>query len=253
MWDERWLLFTLGIVVGKDREKKATKMSQKKQLRRKAIKIISFDVDGTLVSQGFADCVWLQGIPEAYAEEEGLSFEQAFEFVKSEYDKIGENRIEWYKIDYWLQKFGLGITREELFRKYEGEIKIYEEVESVLKALTEEGFELVVSSNAATEFVDFQIHSIKKFFSRIFSATSDCGEVKKSNGFYARVCGIMDVQPQEVVHTGDHWVFDFLNPRKIGINAYYLDRKRSRSREVKREGDEFVICDLNELLDVFCR
>jgi len=235
---------------------------QQTQERRNAIKVFSFDVDGTLVSQGFADCVWLQGIPGAYAEKEGLNFEQAFEFVKREYDKIGENRIEWYKIDYWLRKFGLGITREELFRKYEGEIKIYEEVESVLKVLKEEGFELVVSSNAATEFVDFQIHTIKKFFYRIFSATSDCGEVKKSNGFYARVCGILDVQPQEVVHIGDHWIFDFVNPRKIGMNAYYLDRKISRNRNAKVEGksgvkvkkeDEFVISDLNEILDVFVR
>jgi len=215
---------------------------------RNAIKVFSFDVDGTLVSQGFVDCVWLQGIPEAYAEKEGLNFEQAFEFVRSEYDKIGENRIEWYKIDYWLRKFGLEITREELFRKYEGEIKIYEEVESVLKVLKEEGYKLVVSSNAATEFVDFQIHSIKKFFSRIFSATSDCGEVKKSNGFYARVCGFLDVQPQEVVHIGDHWIFDFVNPRKIGMNAYYLDRK---SGVKVKEENEFVINDLNEILNKF--
>jgi HAD superfamily hydrolase (TIGR01549 family) len=235
----------------------AQAQAQQVRERRNAVKVFSFDVDGTLVSQGFADCVWLQGIPEAYAAKEGLSFEQAFEFVRSEYDKIGENRIEWYKIDYWLRKFGLGITREELFRKYEGEIKIYEEVESVLKVLKEEGFELVVSSNAATEFVDFQIHSIKKFFSRIFSATSDCDEVKKSNGFYARVCGILDVQPQEVVHIGDHWIFDFVNPRKIGMNAYYLDRKmgknKSSNRNAKEGIGEFVISNLDELLDIFVR
>ena len=106
---------------------------------------------------------------------------------------------------------------------------------------------------------------IKKFFSRIFSATSDFGEVKKSNDFYARVCEILDVKPQAVVHTGDHWVFDFINPRKIGMNAYYLDRKISRNRNAKVEDkekksgvkvkkeDEFVISDLDELLDFFVR
>ena len=216
---------------------------------RNGIKVFSFDVDGTLVSQEFANCVWLQGIPEAYAVKEGVSFEQAFDFVKSEYDKIGENRVEWYKMDYWLQKFGLSTTREELFRKYEGEIEIYEEVERVLKVLKAKGFELVVSSNAAKEFVDFQIHPIKKFFSRIFSATSDCGEVKKSNDFYARICGILDVKPQEVVHTGDHWVFDFVNPREIGMNAYFLDRERKRGGSGNVKNEEFVISDLSEILD----
>lgn len=227
--------------------------AQAQQVRegQNAVKVFSFDVDGTLVSQGFADCVWLRGIPLAYAEKEGMGFEQAFEFVTSEYEKIGENRIEWYKIDYWLRKFSLEITREELFRKYEGEVKIYEEVETVLEVLKEEGYELIISSNAATEFVDFQVRPVRKFFSYVFSATSDFGEVKKSNDFYARVCEILDVKPQAVVHTGDHWVFDFLNPRRIGINAYYLDRNGDGKADEKEE--EFVISDLNEILDVFVR
>jgi len=228
----------------------------RRQVRKSGngIKVFSFDVDGTLVSMRFADCVWLQGIPEAYAAKEGVSFEQAFDFVKGEYDKIGDNRVEWYKMDYWLQKFGLSTTtREELFDKYKGEVEIYEEVESVLKVLKAEGFELVISSNAATEFIEFQIRPIRKYFSLVFSATSDFGAVKKSNGFYARVCEIADVKPQEVVHIGDHWVFDFVNPREIGMTAYFLDRgrKRGRGRSVSEnvKNEEFVISDLKEILD----
>ncbi|MBE0516113.1 MAG: HAD family hydrolase [Methanophagales archaeon] len=223
------------------------------------VQVFSFDVDGTLVGPGFADSVWLRGIPAAYAEKEGLSFEAAFEHIKREYDQIGENRIEWYKIDYWLKRFGLEIPCEKLFNEYKGEIRIYEEVEGVLNVLKEEGYELIISSNAATEFIEFQTKPLKKFFSRVFSATSDFREVKKSDDYYARVCELLGVKPQAVVHTGDHWVFDFLNPRKIGINAYYLARNRRRSRADEKstnsegvkakEEDEFVISDLNELLD----
>ena len=214
------------------------------------IKVFSFDVDGTLVSQEFADCVWLRGIPEAYAAKHALSFEHAFEFVKREYDNIGENRIEWYNIRFWLRKFNLKIPYEKLFEKYEAEVKIYTEVESVLKVLKEAGYVLVVNSNAATEFIDFQIQPIRKYFSHVFSATSDFGELKKSNGHYAQVCEILDVKPQEVVHTGDHFVFDFLNPRRIGITAYYLDRSRDAMHD-ENGNDEFVISDLNALLDAF--
>ena len=214
------------------------------------IKVFSFDVDGTLVSQEFADCVWLRGIPEAYAAKHALSFEHAFEFVKREYDNIGENRIEWYNIRFWLRKFNLKIPYEKLFEKYEAEVKIYTEVESVLKVLKEAGYVLVVNSNAATEFIDFQIQPIRKYFTHVFSATSDFGELKKSNGHYAQVCEILDVKPQEVVHTGDHFVFDFLSPRRIGITAYYLDRSRDAMPD-DNGNDEFVISDLNELLDAF--
>lgn len=214
------------------------------------IKVFSFDVDGTLVSQEFADCVWLRGIPEAYAAKHALSFEHAFEFVKREYDNIGENRIEWYNIRFWLRKFNLKIPYEKLFEKYEAEVKIYTEVESVLKVLKEAGYVLVVNSNAATEFIDFQIQPIRKYFTHVFSATSDFCELKKSNGHYAQVCEILDVKPQEVVHTGDHFVFDFLNPRRIGITAYYLDRSRDAMQD-DNGNDEFVISDLNALLDAF--
>ncbi len=87
------------------------------------IKVFSFDVDGTLVSQEFANSVWLRGIPEAYATKHELSFEDAFEFIKREYDTIGDNRIEWYNIRFWLRKFNLKISYETLFEKYKAEVK----------------------------------------------------------------------------------------------------------------------------------
>ncbi|MFH1013827.1 MAG: hypothetical protein V1769_04900, partial [Thermoplasmatota archaeon] len=34
-------------------------------------------------------------------------------------------------------------------------------------------------------------------------------------------------QPQEIVHVGDHKEFDYLSPQKLGITAFYLDRKKT--------------------------
>ena len=44
-------------------------------------KIISFDMDGTLVDVEFTDWVWGHGIPSLYAEKAGVSFEEAKTFV----------------------------------------------------------------------------------------------------------------------------------------------------------------------------
>ncbi len=90
-----------------------------------------------------------------------------------------------------------------------------------------------------------------RFADCVCSATSDFGAVKKSNGFYARVCEIADVKPHKAVHIGDHWVFDFVNPREIGMTAYFLDRGRKRGRSVSGnvKNEEFVISDLSEILD----
>ncbi len=56
-----------------------------------------------------------------------------------------------------------------------------------------------------------------------------------------------------MVHIGDHWVFDFLNPRAIGINAYFLDRsgyefKSKRRQNVNDAWQEFIISNLADIL-----
>ncbi|MHC1579749.1 MAG: HAD family hydrolase [Candidatus Alkanophagales archaeon] len=211
--------------------------------RLEGIRVVSFDVDGTLTDKRFVDDVWLRGIPEVYAETHGVSFEDALKVVIEAYEEVGENSIEWYLIDYWLRRFRLNVSYESIFERFKHEIRLYPEVEGVLRRLSAAGYELIVCSNAAREFIDVQIAGIKHYFSRIFSAVSDFGRVKKSNDFYLEVCRILGVEPQEVVHVGDHWVFDFLNPRKVGINAFFLDRRGEKC-------GAFVIRSLEEILDV---
>jgi putative hydrolase of the HAD superfamily len=64
--------------------------------------------------------------------------------------------------------------------------------------------------------------------------------VKKTAEFYQQVCDILSVDPQEIVHVGDHYDFDYLVPRRIGIRAFHLDRSGERM-------GEFVLKDLSEL------
>jgi putative hydrolase of the HAD superfamily len=64
--------------------------------------------------------------------------------------------------------------------------------------------------------------------------------VKKTAGFYQRICQVVGARPQEIVHVGDHYEFDYLVPRSLGIHAFYLDRPG------EKRGD-FVLQDLREL------
>ncbi|OPY68322.1 MAG: hypothetical protein A4E62_02077 [Syntrophorhabdus sp. PtaU1.Bin002] len=45
-------------------------------------KIISFDLDGTLVHGKYGDIVWNQGIPEEYADKYGFTFDEAVSRVR---------------------------------------------------------------------------------------------------------------------------------------------------------------------------
>lgn len=203
------------------------------------VKIISFDVDGTLIDSSFADCVWLEGVPQLYAERYGIPFESARELIVKEYDRVGEEDIRWYQLDYWFSYFGLGGSRHDLLSKYRDTITVYEEVFEVLNRLHKK-YTLIVASNAHRDFLSLTLSSIKMYFDHIFSATSDFGQVGKYEEFYYNVLNRLHVDPGEVVHVGDHYTFDYEVPTKVGIHAFFLDRTGKKGLVNLREFEEKV-------------
>jgi putative hydrolase of the HAD superfamily len=192
------------------------------------IKVISFDFDGTIAKHTFADAFWLEGVPVLYAKQHHVDVEAAKKYLFEEYDKIGDNRIEWYDPGYWFDRFDLQADWKKMLLKYRKNVEIYPEVRSVLKRLSTE-HSLIISSNAKKEFIDVQLKQSKlsSYFDQIFSSTSDFHTVKKVTDFYAMICKKLKIKPQEMIHVGDHKEFDYHSPQKLDITSYYLDRKKN--------------------------
>ena len=187
--------------------------------------IISFDLDGTLVTDEFSRTVWHQGIPELYAKQYACDFHRAQELIVREYGKVGDDALEWYDIHHWLRHFNLDGNWKALLGKFTPCIKTYPEVHEVLSHLNLH-YQLIITSNAAREFLDLEIEktNIAPYFNRVFSATSDFKEVKKNREFYLKLLNMLDANHTEVVHIGDHYRFDYLVPGELGIRSFYLDR-----------------------------
>lgn len=207
------------------------------------IKIVSFDLDGTLMKSKYADLVWLEGLPNIYSQDKNISFKEAKDFLISEYDKIGNSREEWYDLKYWFDFLNLKYDYQMLLDKYKYEIEIYPEVLTVLRTLIID-YDLIIASNAKREFIDIELNKTKisKFFSNIFSSTSDFHTVNKLTDFYLMICKNLSIEPTEMIHIGDNMRFDYDIPKKIGINSIYLDREK------KVKGD-FVVNNLFEFVD----
>ena len=206
------------------------------------MKVVSFDLDGTLVTDEFSQIIWHKGIPELYAEKHGCGLDEAGEFIFQEYAKVGEGAIEWYDIGYWLQFFGLDSNWNKLFDKFKDRIKPYPEVHDVLSTL-KQSYKLIITSNAAREFLDTEIEEsdIASYFTHIFSATSDFKEVKKTEQFYLNICHQVHVEHSQIIHIGDHFEFDYLVPKRLGITSFYLDRKGERKgHAIVNDLKEFV-------------
>ncbi len=210
-------------------------------------KIISFDLDGTLVDIEFGNKVWNEGIGAKFAETYGVGRDLGEEWVRNAYAAIGDRNLLWYDIDYWLRRFNLPISAAELLDTYAASIRLLPHVHDVLDTLAGK-YQLVVASNAARLFVEKELEQtgITSYFRRTVSATSDYGIVKKDVAFYRRLCSELEVSPEEMVHVGDHPVFDVEVPLQFGIDAFFVASQRPEPAGVDNGR---VLHDLRELLD----
>ena len=192
------------------------------------IEVISFDAEGTVVTSDFSQAMWHETIPALYAQKKGIDIAQAKELIIEEYDKIGDQRMEWYNIEYWTRGLGLGASGP-VVQSCLDRISYYPEVTEVLSSLGSR-YKLVISSGTPVELLDFLLEDIKAHFTKIFSSVSHYRQLK-SPGFYLGICKEMGVKPEQVVHVGDSWQFDFLNSRQVGIRAFYLDRSGDDNQE----------------------
>lgn len=184
--------------------------------------MVSFDVDGTLVTPDFSQAVWYEGIPSLYARRNGLSFQEAREFIENEYRKVGDQRLEWYDIKFWLRRFGLDDNYRQILDKYCHRVCCYPDVGKALSSLNK-GYTLIVISCSTREFLPYLLTGIEQYFARVFSSVSDFNQIKTPE-LYLEVCSRIGVPPEKVAHVGDLWDQDFLAAREAGLNAFYLDR-----------------------------
>lgn len=205
---------------------------------------VSFDIDGTLIRPEFNDLIWFKEIPELYANKYGVTFEKASELTRKEYEKVGESNIEWYILQCWLDRFKLEVKEEEILQKYADRVELYEETLFVLDKLYG-NFLLIASSAMPQSFLDVKLkkNNLFAYFEKTFSSVSDFGMVKKKSVFYEKVCKVLTINTQDLVHTGDHFEGDYLAARKAGVQAFFLDRSNSHPCK-----NAHVVSDLLEFI-----
>lgn len=204
--------------------------------------VISFDVDGTIVKQHFADKFWWEEMPKIYARRHDMDFEEARKFLKTRYDEIGNEDRRWYLPDYWFDRFNLGKEPKTVLAGMKHELEVYPDAIEVIQTLHDQEWTMIVISNASEIFLEVELEGLKEYFARIFSCVSDFNEVKKHPRVYERAFKEFGVDPRQVLHVGNDPKFDYRVPREVGATAYLIDRDRTHNHEN-------ALRDLRALLD----
>jgi len=209
-------------------------------------KVISFDLDGTLVDARYGDMVWNTGIPSEYAKKYGMTFDEARAFIRARYESVGDGDITWYEIEHWLERFSLDVAPVELLDRYREHIALLPDAREVIESLRDR-YTLVIASNAARMFVEKELGEtgLSGVFSRVVAATADYGMVKREERFFRRLLAGVGALPHEVVHVGDHPVFDHDVPSGLGIECYCIDGHDGQGNRPLR-----TISGLKDLLEV---
>ena len=187
------------------------------------IKIISFDLDGTLVDKNFDNSIWFEEIPKLYASKNKISFRNAKKFVFSEYAKF-EKSHNWTDIGFWFNHFKLK-NWKKIINDLKKNIKPYSEVIPVLKKLKKK-YKLIIVTQANMKFVKLKLKAegLKKYFSYVFSTSSHFEQVNKTENIYKTILKKLKIKPCEIIHIGDNKRLDYIIPRKLGITSFLVKR-----------------------------
>ncbi|RLE97766.1 MAG: hypothetical protein DRJ63_08690 [Thermoprotei archaeon] len=185
------------------------------------IRVISFDLDGTIIDRKYNDYFWLEVIPRTYAEEKGLKLSEAKRIVYSKYDEIGDSDIRWYLPDFWLKYLGIKRDLNELIREAFRESRPYPYVKPLLYILFKMKIKIILCTNAPRKLATSILNclSIKSYFRKTYSCVSDYSLVRKTRSFYAKVIKDLKVSASSIVHIGDNFTYDYKIPVSLGIKA----------------------------------
>ncbi len=185
------------------------------------------------------DEFWLRLIPEALAEERGISIKDAVEHVVREYESVGENDIRWYIPEYWFKRFDLKVAVEELLDRLDYTSALYDDIQ----LLNRLNYKVIIATCNPAVIARRKISVLSKIIHvhRVFSSISY--GMMKSKEFYMRICNELSLDAKSILHVGDNLMQDFMIPRGIGMQTLLMDRDY-------RLNDDYAIHSLSELINI---
>ena len=209
------------------------------------IDTVLLDMDGTLLDLNFDNHFWLEFVPNRYAEQNGLSIEQAKYQLVPQF-KAMEGKLEWYCLDYWSEVLKLDIVG--LKTEIAGLIAVLPHVIEFLDAVKQSPRKIILVTNAHRASLDLKMDKtcLSPFFDQIISS-HDYGAPKEQQRFWSQLYIEQPFNKERTLLVDDSLAV--LNSAKDYGIKYLISISKPDSRKPKRTITNFpAIEDFRELM-----
>ncbi len=141
-----------------------------------------FDMDGTLLDLAFDHYIWMQRVPEIWAQQNNCDLEAAKQRLHQFYLE-NEGQLHWYSSKYWQQQLGVDVIA--LQTQHQDRIAPRPHCFALLEQLKAKNIEcwLVTNADKATLALKLQTIALQPYFKHIISSEA-LGFAKEQQGFW---------------------------------------------------------------------
>ena len=163
---------------------------------------LMLDMDGTVLDLAFDNYVWLELMPQKYAEHTGVSHDEAKDFLYSKARSL-RGQLDWYCIDHWCEQTGLDILA--IHRDVNERIGYLPGAKEFLDTVSELDIRLllVTNSHRGTLAIKTEVTGVADYFDHVYTS-HDVGHAKEDQPFWQAVQDAESFDPKRTLFVDDN-------------------------------------------------
>lgn len=190
------------------------------------IKVVSFDLDGTILQREFDYELWYDKLHRFVARAKGIGFKEAYDMSVSHAGTLPESHVARYAIKYWIDHYNLPFEEKEIVEAVSSPIALFEDYKPAVNALRSKVDRIVLFTNSTGYVLKKKLAEtgICEDFSKVYDVIGLWDHPKDTSEAYQKLLESEGCTPDEILHVGDSEKGDKLAPEQVGLRAVLIDR-----------------------------
>lgn len=171
------------------------------QLNWSEIDTILLDMDGTLLDLHYDNYFWRQHLPQIYAEQNDLSFDETMQILEPMFAEFA-GTLNWYCVNFWSEQLGLDIMKHK--HEVATKINYRPDAEHFLSVCRDKVSDLRLITNAHREVLNLKIRhtQLDQYFDTLL-CSHELDAPKEDQRFWQNLRSMQDFDPSRSLFIDD--------------------------------------------------